>query len=418
MNAKTHKIPELLLPAGTPTKLKVAYEYGADACYVGAAGFSMRPNQASFTLDQIADACELAHGMNKKLYIGVNSMLFERDLPMLEDWLKQSQGINFDALIISDPGAVELAKALCPDVELHISTQLSTANAPAVEFWRKNGADRVILARECSIADITEIAAKSKIPIESFVHGAMCTAVSGRCLLSAHLAGKSGSRGECKHTCRWDWQLVESKRPGMTVPVYQTDRETIFLGSTDLCLIEHIPELVKSGLASLKVEGRMKSEYYVAAVARVYRKALDAYAELGDDYRYDPALLAELETVNHQPYEKGFAFGYPEDPAELQSPGRVKGTHFFVGLVQQSTPGAATVDTKRPIATGEKIEYIAPGYKQGFVTIKQVRDEYGKHRQWSHVGRVVDFEYEEQIALPECTIFRRQTELPEIPKEL
>ena len=418
MQETTRKIPELLLPAGTPEKLKVAYKYGADACYVGAAGFSMRPDQASFTLERIAQACDLAHSMDKKLYVGINSMYFENDMPQLADWLKQSHGINVDALIVSDPGAFELVKQHRPDVELHISTQLSTANSIAVEFWRKNGADRVILARECSLADITKIAAQSKIPIESFVHGAMCTAVSGRCLLSAHLSGKSGSRGQCKHTCRWDWQLVESKRPGMTVPVYETGRETIFLGSTDLCLIEHIPELVKSGLASLKVEGRMKSEYYVAAVARVYRKALDTYAQMGDDYKYDPALLAELETVNHQPYEKGFAFGYPEDPAELQSPGRVKGTHFFVGLVQNSTPGKATVDTKRPIATGEKIEWIAPGFERGTVTIKQVRDEFGKHRQWSHVGRIVEFEYEEQIALPECAIFRRETELPDIPKEL
>ena len=418
MQDKINTIPELLLPAGTPTKLQVAYAYGADACYVGAAGFSMRPNQASFTIEQLADGVALAKKLGKKLYVGVNSMLFENDLTMLENWLIESKDIQFDAIIVADPGSFELIKKHRPDVELHISTQLSTANASAVEFWRKNGADRVILARECSLADISKIATQSKIPIESFVHGAMCTAVSGRCLLSAHLTGYSGSRGQCKHTCRWDWQLVESKRPGMTVPVFQTDKETIFLGSTDLCLIEHIPELVKSGLASLKVEGRMKSEYYVAAVARVYRQALDMYAILGDDYKYDPLLLAELETVNHQPYETGFAFGYPEDPATLQSTGRVKGSHFFVGLVTKQGEKQATVDTKRPIATGERIEYIGPGGLQGYVTIKQVRDEYGKKRQWSHVGRLVDFEWEEDINLPEYTIFRRDTELPTEPKEI
>ena len=348
-------IPELLIPAGSLSKVRMALAYGADAVYVGAPGLSMRPDDVTLDEGDLAEAVTLAHAARRRLYVCINTLMFEADLPLLTAWLDETRELAFDALIVADPGAMAVVREQRPDVPVHVSTQMSTANRAAASFWKAAGAKRVVLARECTLADAASIAQASGIEVEVFVHGAMCMAVSGRCLLSAHLCGKSGSRGECKHSCRWEWQLVEQKRPGEALPVYETERGTFLMGSTDLCMIQHIPRLVESGLASLKVEGRMKSEYYVATVARVYRAALDAYAADPEGYELDPTWGAELDAVSHRPYEDGFASGYSADrPRKLQTENRLMSTHEMVALVDAHDSDGYRMNVKHPFGVGTR----------------------------------------------------------------
>ena len=266
----------------------------------------------------------------------------------------------------------------------------------------------MILARECTLSQAAAIARIDDLEVEMFVHGAMCMAVSGRCLLSAHLCGSSGSRGACKHSCRWDWQLVEAKRPGASVPVYETGRETIFLGSSDLCLIEHIPELVKAGLTSLKVEGRMKGEAYVAGVTRIYRAALDRYAEDPAAYSADPAWLEELEAVSHRPYGTGFAFGYPDkEQASLQADGRPFSTTEVLGLVTGVTDDTHVISAKNPFALGDTIEWIGPGMTGGSVRVVDIRDASGAPLEKTHCGTEARVCFADGASTGENAVLRR-----------
>jgi len=401
------KIPELLIPAGSLSKVRVALAYGADAVYVGAPGLSMRPDDVTLDADEMAEAVALAHAAGRKLYACVNTLMFEADLPLLTTWLKETRDLPLDALLVADPGAMALVLEHRPDVPVHVSTQMSTANTAAASFWKSAGAKRVVLARECSIADAASIAKESGIEVEMFVHGAMCMAISGRCLLSAHLCGKSGSRGECKHSCRWEWQLVEQKRPGEALPVFETGRATFLMGSTDLCLIHHIPLLAGSGLASLKVEGRMKSEYYVATIARVYRAALDAYAADPEGYALDPALLAELDAVSHRPYDEGFAFGYPADrPRKLQTENRLSTTHEMVAIVMGREAAGYRLNVKHPFGAGDVFEWIGPGLTGDTVTIASIARN-GAPIERSHCGTEVTVAFEGDPELPDLAILRR-----------
>jgi len=404
------KLPELLMPAGNLSKLRMALAYGADAVYIGAAGLSMRPDVSSFGVEDLAQGVELAHQAKRKCYVAANSLIFQEDLAPLEAWLEATREIPMDAVILSDVGAIALTRQLRPELELHISTQLSTANAAAARFWGENGAARVVLARECSLADAAQIACDSGVELEIFVHGAMCMAVSGRCLLSAHLCGGSGSKGQCKQTCRWDWQLVEKERPGEAFPVFETGRETIFLGSTDLCLIEHIPELVQSGVRSLKVEGRMKSEYYVAAVTRVYRAALDRYAADPDGYKVDPTWMRELDAVSHRPYAKGFAFGYPkQNPASLQAQNRPVSTCEILAFTEGKADGASILSIKNPFDKGETVEWIAPGDSGGITEVMEIKNEAGEKLVRALCGTTVRARFSDP--LPDHAILRRRRSL-------
>lgn len=402
-------IPELLIPAGSLRKLRVALAYGADAVYVGAAGFSMRPDGASFPTADLRLAVDEVHRQGKRIYVALNSLIHQDGLPALHAWLDETVDIAMDALIVADPAALLLVRQHRPEVEIHISTQLSTANALAARFWQAAGASRVILARECTLDEVKQIAAESGVPIEIFVHGAMCVAVSGRCLLSAYMTGHSASEGECKHSCRWDWQLVEAKRPGEAFPVFETGKETIVLSSTDLCLIEHIPRVVRTGAASLKIEGRMKGEYYVAVVTRVYRAALDAYAADPLLYRTDPAWLAELHSLRHHPYATGFAFGYPaESPEVLQARYIDIGTHDVVGIVEGREEQAYRVLVKHPFRYDATLEWIGPGYAGGTVTIDSIQDQEGQGLNQTHPGTTVLVRLASQADIPLLAMFRRR----------
>ena len=402
-------LPELLMPAGNLTKLRVALAYGADAVYVGAAGLSMRPDEASFTPEALASAVTYTHSCSSKIYVGINAMILQEDLTQLLLWLTATKNLPFDGLIVSDAGAFSLIKELRPELNIHISTQMNTANRIAAAFWKKTGAKRVILARECTLAHAKEIAQESGLEVEIFVHGAMCMAVSGRCLLSAYLCGQSGSKGKCKHSCRWNWQLIEQKRPGETFPVFETGRETVFLGSTDLCLIQHIPQLVKSCVSSLKVEGRMKSESYVATVTRVYRAALDSYAKNPDGYKVNPEWIKELEAVSHRPYGVGFAFGYPSDrPESLQTHNRLLGTCEILGVVDSVSEMIHTILVKNPFSVGSEMEWIGPGMIGGIISAKEICNQNGEKLQKSYGGSTVSVSFCNGVVLPEYAILRRR----------
>jgi len=399
-------LPELLMPAGNLSKLQTALAYGADAVYVGARGLSMRPDEASFDIDELAEAVSITRDAGKRIYAGINTLMFGEDLQALERWIAGTKDIDLDAVIVSDPGAFERIRQSRPELSVHISTQLSTSNAAAAKFWKTAGASRIVLARECSLAQAREIAESGEIDVEIFVHGAMCMAVSGRCLLSAYLCGHSGSKGECKHSCRWEWQLVEAKRPGETVPVFETGRETIFLGSTDLCLVEHIPAVVRSGVSSLKVEGRMKSELYVATVAGVYRAALDRYAQDPGTWECDPSWLDELQAVSHRPYATGFAFGSPSDPETIQTHNRPVSTCEILAVLRNRRDDMLQLAVRNPFSIGEQIEWIGPGNSGGTVSITRMQNIEGEPIDTSHCG--TDVYAVSDVDLPDNSILRRR----------
>jgi U32 family peptidase len=402
-------IPELLVPAGNLSKLKMALRYGADAVYVGASGLSMRPDQVAFGIAELAEGVRLVHEAGKKIYVAINNLMFDDDIEALQVWLNESAAIPIDAVIVSDLGAIALVKEIRPDVEIHISTQMSVANARAARFVKELGASRVVLARECSLSEAANIAKAGEIEVELFVHGAMCMAVSGRCLISSHLCGSSASKGQCKQSCRWEWQLVEAKRPGEGIPIFEAGNQTIFLGSKDLCMIDHIPELVSSGTQSLKIEGRMKSEYYVATVARVYRQALDAYATDPMNYCVDPRWLKELDAVSHRPYSTGFAFGYPEhDPNSIQTHNSPISTCVLAGYVRAEKEGCHRIEVKNPFRPGDKLEWIGPELSGGDITIEKILGPHGESLDATISATEVEVFFEESDRLPVDGILRRR----------
>ncbi len=403
------RLPELLAPGGSPEKVRAAFEFGADAVYAGVSGFSMRPAFAELDEHELEEAIEYAHSRGGRLYVCLNSLTFPDGIKDMQSWLRKTAGLSIDAAIVSDPGVFTLVRQERPELPLHISTQMSVANPLAAAFWGKCEAERVILARECGIEDAGIIARESGIDVEVFVHGAMCMAVSGRCLLSAYLSGHHASTGGCKHTCRWNWQLVEQERPGQAVPVYETSRGTIFLGASDLCLIRRIPELIDRGICSLKIEGRMKSEYYVANVTRVYRAALDACAQDRRSFHNIlPELLDELEAVSHRPYNEGFASGV--EPAETAPDAGASGlssSHDFVGVADRKKGDHFVVRVKNPFACGERLEWIGPAMRDGHLTVKTVFDEKGNAKDKSHCGTTVYSNLEAQSDLPDSLMLRR-----------
>lgn len=402
-------LPELVLPAGSLRKMKYAIAYGADAVYAGVEGLSMRPDDSSFSLDQLAEGAAYTHNQDRKFYAAINCLMSEADLQPLADWLNESREIPLDAVIVGDLGALALVRKLRPELPVHISTQMSTANSAAAELLAGLGAKRIVLARECSLAEAKTISAAASAEIEIFVHGAMCVAVSGRCLLSAYLCGHSGSKGDCKHSCRWEWEVVERKRPDETLTLSETERGTIFLGSTDLCLIQHLPALVESGVSALKVEGRMKSEYYAAVVASVYRAALDSCADSAR-YNYEPAWKRELEAVSHRPFGEGFAFGYPKErPESIQATTGMTSTHDVVGYIEDSCDGACTVAVKNPFQKGESLEWFAPGGQSGDLVVESIQHQ-GVQAERARCATTVTSVFAGHQSLPPMAILRRKRE--------
>ena len=320
-------MPELLSPAGNFEKLKAALLYGADAVYLAGQRFGMRSQAGNFSVEEIFEAVALAHSMGKRVYLTLNTMPRTNEYPALRDFLAELRGSGLDAVIVADLGVMATVKEILPDMEIHVSTQASIISPAAAQAWAALGARRLVLARELQFHEIRAIrdALPPDVELEAFIHGSMCVSYSGRCLLANALtAGRDGNRGTCSQPCRWHYTLYEEKRPEYPIPIEQNELGTFFLSSRDMCMIEHIPELMESGIDSFKIEGRMKSAYYTAVVTNAYRMAMDAYTADPAGYRFDPTLLRELESVSHREYATGF---YLDDP--MVEPQLVKGGHYI-----------------------------------------------------------------------------------------
>jgi len=356
----TVTIPELLAPAGTPEKLAVALRYGADAVYLGGTSFGLRAHAGNFTRDELQRAVDQVHRQGKRVYLTLNTFLHNADLDPFAAHLTDLEGIPFDAFIVSDPAAILLCREIRPEIPLHLSTQANTTNRLAAAFWKRQGVTRINLARESTIDEIRETSRSVPVETEVFVHGAMCVSYSGRCLLSALLTGRDANRGECTHPCRWRYALVEETRPGEYFPIEENDRGSFIFNSRDLCLIDHLPLLIESGVASLKIEGRMKGIHYLATVVRVYREALDRYAADPSSYQTDPSWRRELSTISHRGYTTGFLFGPPTDLGQ-EYDSRYRRDYRIVGVVTAvDRQGVATIGVRNRFSTQDEIELYTP----------------------------------------------------------
>jgi len=356
--------PELLAPAGNLEKLKMAIIYGADAVYIGGEKYGLRAAAGNFSLDEIKEGAAFAHDNCRKVYVTVNIIPHNEDLEGLEEYLTSLGDAGADALIVSDPSVIMTAREVLPDMQLHLSTQASNTNYMSARFWHSQGIKRIVLARELSFEEIRETIEKSpkSLEYEVFVHGAMCISYSGRCLLSNYMTGRDANRGECAQPCRYKYYLVEEKRPGQYMPVDEDERGTYIFNSRDLCMIEFIPELAESGVKSLKIEGRMKSSYYVASVVRAYRMALDSYFSNPGNYEFRKEWLEELSKASHREFGTGFFFGKPDSRGQIYESGAYVRDYAFVGLVldYDSKTGIATVEQRNKMLVGDEIEVIGP----------------------------------------------------------
>ncbi len=368
--------PELLAPAGDPEKLKAAIEYGADAVYFGGEDFSLRAGSDNFGPDEMRGSVEYAHERGKKCYLTLNIYAHNGDLEPMREYLRKIKSIPLDAFLVSDPGVLMLLKEEIPDAAVHLSTQANMTNYMAAEFWKEQGVERLVLARELSFEEIREIRRKCGIELEAFVHGAMCISYSGRCLLSNFLSSRDANKGLCSHPCRWSYSLMEEKRPGEYFPVEEDARGTYFMNSHDLCMIEHIPDLMESGLSSFKIEGRMKSMYYVATVVRTYRLAIDAYLADPEGYRNDPELFAEVCKVSHRGFTTGFYYGDPGGGAQNYTSSSYIKDYSFIGKVlsYDRETGLALVEQRNKMETGDVIELFGPGRRTFRQELREMYD--------------------------------------------
>ncbi|GAB4172819.1 MAG: U32 family peptidase [Geothermobacteraceae bacterium] len=375
---------ELLAPAGDMDKLVTALDFGADAVYLGTDRFGLRAQAGNFPLDELQRACDLCHRRGRRLYLTLNAFVRQRELDDLAELLNQLRAVPIDAYIISDPGVLSLVRAIDPEREVHLSTQANSTNAAALEFWRQTGVKRANLARELSLEEIAELAGRSSVELEVFVHGAMCVAWSGRCLISTALTGRSANRGDCAQPCRWQWQLVEPTRPGETFTLEQDGAGSYLFNSRDLCLIEHLPKLLELGISALKIEGRMKSRYYVAAVTRVYRAAIDAWYQNPGAWRCDPVWLEELDKVSHRPYDTGFLLPRRDAATETTSSRYVRSCDF-VGVVIKGDEGLL-VEGRNRFRLGERLELIGPGMRTESFTVEELTRPDGTALEAAHAN--------------------------------
>ncbi len=355
--------PELLAPAGTMEKLKCAIRYGADAVYLGGPEFGLRNMAGNFTLEEMAPALALCHDKGVRGYLTINSYPPDHTLNRLEQYLQELAPLPFDAYIVSDPGVLRMIRRISPEREIHLSTQANTINRECALFWQEQGLSRVNLAREMTLDDIRSTASTVTMPCEVFVHGALCIAYSGRCLLSSALTGRSANLGECTQPCRWKYSLVEETRPGQYLPIEEDAHGTFIFNSRDLCLLEYLPELVRAGVGALKIEGRMKGVHYLAGVLRVYRTALDTFYADPDSYSFNPAWLEELTTVSHRGYTTGFLLGDPRDVGQSYQAGYLR-SHQLVGTIETVFPdGTALVVVKNRFRQGDQLSLMGPAMK-------------------------------------------------------
>ncbi len=372
---------ELLIPAGSLDVLKTAVIYGADAVYLGGEAFGLRAKAKNFTNEEIKEGIAFAHERGVKVYITANILAHNDDLAGVEQYFEELKDIRPDALIISDPGVFAIAKRVLPDMELHVSTQANNTNYGTYLFWHQLGAKRVVSARELSLQEIREIRAHipEDMQIESFIHGAMCISYSGRCLLSNFLVGRDANQGACTHPCRWKYSVVEETRPGEYMPVYENERGTYIFNSKDLCMIEHIPELVDAGIDSFKIEGRMKTALYVATVARTYRKAIDDYKKDPDLYRKNMEWYKEeIGKCTYREFTTGFYFGKPTTDSQIYDSNTYVKNYTYLGTAEEvREDGCCRIEQKNKFSVGEQIEIMKPDGRNVLVTVKGITDEDG-----------------------------------------
>lgn len=365
---RMHKKPELLSPAGNPEKLRAAVLYGADAVYLAGKSFGMRAAADNFTDEELAEGISYAHERNVRVYVALNVMPRTNEYEALRRYVLFLADIGADAVIVSDIGVMELVREIAPELELHVSTQASAVSAQSVRAWGRFGASRVVLARELTLNEIREICkAVPDVELECFVHGSMCVAYSGRCLLSQYYVGRDANRGACAQPCRWEYRAElgfhETKRPERVLSAEQYPEGTFIMSSEDLCMIEHIPELMESGIASFKIEGRMKSAYYTAAVTNAYRLAIDAYAENPESYAFVPEYLRELECVSHREYDTGFFFDKPsENPKLTENTGYIREKAYIATAASDSPAGEPALFIQRnKVSRNDNCELLSPG---------------------------------------------------------
>ena len=368
---------ELLAPAGDLEKLRIAIIYGADAVYFGGQAFSLRAGAGGLSISEMEEGLAFAHERGKKCYLTLNIYAHNDDIKPLYEYLESIKHLPIDGILVSDPGIMMMIREVIPDAEIHLSTQANMTNAKTAEFWRNMGMKRLVLARELSLEEIKGIRKElpEDVELEAFIHGAMCISYSGRCLLSNFMTGRDSNRGACAHPCRYKYVLEEEKRPGEFYPIEEDERGTYIMNSKDLCMIEHIPELIEAGISSAKIEGRMKSIYYIASVIHAYRKAIDAYYENPKEWSFNPEWLSDLEKASHREFTTGFYFNYPEDAQNYKTSAYIK-TYSFTGLVlsYDEERGMALVEQRNKMVVGDEVEFFGPDGRSFIETISEMRD--------------------------------------------
>ena len=372
---------ELLAPAGDLEKLRFAITYGADAVYLGGKAFSMRAKAGNFTLEEMIQGVEFAHQKNKKVYVTINIAARNQDISEIKPYVQELQRIGVDGIIAADPGVILTIKETVPDMFLSLSTQASTTNAKSLQFWNQVGVDRVILARELGIEDIKTICEQKpdKMQVEMFVHGAMCISYSGRCLLSNYFTGRDANKGDCAQPCRWQYSLVEQTRPGEYFPITEDERGTYIFNSKDLCLIHYLHELLRIGVDSFKIEGRMKSIFYVSTVINAYRNVLNEYASNPDFYEFDSYWIEELKKVSHRQYTEGFYFQNADCHSQNYGTSSYTRNYDFIaqGVGYDKLRGLSQVRQRNKFYTGDTVEILSPDKKVTITQIKRILDDKG-----------------------------------------
>ena len=379
------KKPELLIPASSLEVLKTAVIFGADAVYIGGEAFGLRAKAKNFTMEEMKEGIEFAHARNVKVYVTANILAHNYDLEGVEEYFKELRDIHPDALIIADPGVFSIAKRVCPEIERHISTQANNTNYETYRFWYELGAKRVVSARELSLEEIRQI--RNHIPddleIETFIHGAMCISYSGRCLLSNYFTGRDANRGACTHPCRWKYAVVEETRPGEYMPVYENERGTYIFNSKDLCMIDHIPEILESGIDSLKIEGRMKTALYVATVARTYRKAIDDCLKSRELYEKNlPWYREQISNCTYRQFTTGFFYGKPDENTQIYDSNTYVKEYTYLGIVGEVTEdGFCRIEQRNKFSVGEEIEIMKPDGENIVTRVQQILNEDGEEQE-------------------------------------
>lgn len=395
------KKPEILAPASSLEVLKTAFDYGADAVYIGGEMYGLRAKAKNFSINDMREGIHFAHERGKKVYVTANITAHDRDLAGVEQYFGELKEIQPDALIISDPGVFSIARRICPEIDVHISTQANNVNYMTFNFWKEQGAVRVVTARELSVQEIADI--HQHIPedleIETFVHGAMCISYSGRCLLSHYFTGRDANLGACTHPCRWRYHIVEETRPGEYMPIEENERGTYIFNSKDLCMIEHIPELVTAGIDSFKIEGRMKTALYVAVVARTYRQAVDDFFEDPEKYKNRiPFYKGEIAKCTYRQFTTGFFFGQTDHETQIYDNNTYVRGYTYLGRVEEVTEeGLAVFEQKNKFCVGDEIELMMPDGDNILAKVESMYNEYGAVESCPHPGERIRMRLSEPV---------------------